>query len=391
MAESVCHYILLSLPSNASPESANVHDSFEWLTTRLLEGKSVVNKLSIPNFKIGTLDSLVAQSEELNKIDDQLAGSVTKVIEILSNLYDNNLPLVNASKKVDDKYVTDTIEHFQWKSNKFRADKPIKELIELISSEAFQLDSDVKNSFNNYNTAKSNLAAAERKQTGDLSVRSLHDIVKPSDFVLNSEHLQTVLVAVPKNLQKDFLTSYEQLTQMVVPRSANIIDSDDDYYLYNVTLFKKYVPDYNHALREHKFIPRDFIYSEELLNEQRKEHEVAAQTENRLKSELIRLARTAYSDIVSDWFHLKMIRVFVESVLRYGLPPDFQVSLIRLPSYKALEVGKKELIHEFGYLGGNAFDVDKKGKIQKDNSLNEYAALVDTEYEPFVIYHVDVK
>jgi V-type H+-transporting ATPase subunit C len=178
---------------------------------------------------------------------------------------------------------------------------------------------------------------------------------------------------------------------MVVPRSANIIDSDDEYYLYNVTLFKKFVPDYNHALREKKFIPRDFVYSEELLNEQRKEHEVAAQTENRLKSELIRLTRTAYSDIISNWFHLKAIRVFAESVLRYGLPPDFNVTIIKLPNHKSLEPAKKQLIHEFGYLGGNAFNLDKKGKVKKDTSLNEYASLVDTEYEPFVVYHVEVK
>lgn len=391
MSDSIANYLLLSLPSKAAPESSPTDDSSEWLEKSLLSGKTIINNFTIPNFKIGTLDQLVLQSEELQKIDDQLAGSVGKVIEVLASLYENNQPLINASKKVDDKSVTDYLEHFQWKTSKFRLDKSIKELISSISNEAFQLDADVRNAFTNYNTAKSNLNAAERKKTGDLSVRSLHDIVKPEDFVLGSDHLQTVLVAVPKNLKKDFLSSYESLVQMVVPRSAKEIESDNEYILYSTTLFKKYIPDYLQSLREKKFVPRDFVYSEEILNEMRKEHDVAAQTEHRLKNELVRLARAAYSDITSNWFHLKAIRIFVESVLRYGLPPDFNSTIIKLPTAKSAEKAKQELFHEFGYLGGSAFSVDKKGKVQKDSSLNEYASLVDTEYEPFVVYDIEIK
>lgn len=391
MSESIANYLLLSLPSKAAPESSPSSDVSEWLERSLLNGKTSLTKFSIPSFKIGTLDQLVLQSEELQKIDEQLAGSVGKVVEVLASLYDNDQQLINLSKKVDDKSVIDYLEHFQWKSNKFRVDKSIKELISALSNEAFQLDNDVRNAFTSYNTAKSNLSAAERKQTGDLSVRSLHDIVSPSDFVLGSDHLQTILVAVPKSLQKEFLNNYESLVPMVVPRSAKVVSEDNEYYLYNTTLFKKYIPDFLQALRERKFVPRDFVYSEDVLNEMRKEHEVAAQTEHRLKNELVRLARAAYSDITANWFHLKAIRIFVESVLRYGLPPDFQTTLIKLPSAKSNEKAKQELFHEFGYLGGNAFSVDKKGKVQKDSSLNEYASLVDTEYEPFVIYDIEIK
>lgn len=391
MSEPIANYLLLSLPARAAPESAPSLSVDEWLETTLIGGKAVINKIEIPSFKIGTLDSLVLQSEELQKIDEQLGNAVVKVLDVLANLYDNNQPLVNASKKVDDKWVSDYVEHFQWKSSKFRVDKPLKELISTISDEAFQLDTDVRNAYSNYTTAKSNLAAAERKQTGDLSVRSLHDIVSPSDFVLDSEHLQTVLVAVPKSFQHDFLNHYETLATMVVPRSAHLIQQDPEYYLYSVTLFKKFIAEFTQALREHKYVPRDFVYSEELLNEMRKEHEVAAQTENRLKGELIRLARAAYSDITANWFHVKSLRIFVESVLRYGLPPDFITTVIRVPNAKSSAQAKKELVQEFGYLGGNAFSVDKHGKVQQDSSLNEYSSLVDTEYEPFVVYDLEIK
>lgn len=49
-----------------------------------------------------------------------------------------------------------------------------------------------------YNALKGNLNSFERKQGGSLSVKSLHDIVRREHFVLDSEYLQTVLLAVPK-------------------------------------------------------------------------------------------------------------------------------------------------------------------------------------------------
>ena len=42
------------------------------------------------------------------------------------------------------------------------------------------------------------------EKNGDLSIKSLHEIVKPEQFVLDSEHLTTILIAVPNNLLDDF-------------------------------------------------------------------------------------------------------------------------------------------------------------------------------------------
>ena len=109
-----------------------------------------------------------------------------------------------------------------------------------------------------------------------------------------------------------------------------------------------------------------------------------------LRVQLVRLAKTAYVDIFINWFHIKALRVYVESVLRYGLPPHFNIKIIAVPP-KNLSKCKSELIDAFGFLGGNAFMKDKKGKINKqDTSLHQYASLVDTEYEPFVMYIINL-
>lgn len=50
----------------------------------------------------------------------------------------------------------------------------------------------------------------------------------------------------------------------------------------------------------------------------------------RLWGETLRLARTGWSEAVMVWVHVLVLRVFVETVLRYGLPLDFVCALIKV-------------------------------------------------------------
>lgn len=176
---------------------------------------------------------------------------------------------------------------------------------------------------------------------------------------------------------------------MVVPRSAIEISRDDEYILYSTTLFKKYVSAFALKAREQKWVPREFHYSEALIDDLKKEHSVATATERKQFNDIVRLSRTAYGDALKNWAHLKAIRMFVESVLRYGLPPNFVNTSIYFPvkSQKKIE---ETLVAKFGYLSGNAFGKDKKGKLQTDSDLHEYGALVDSDYTPFVYFELDI-
>lgn len=374
--DAVAEYLFLSLPQSA--------DAKEWLEQQLNSGKSPIYQVKFPDFQIGTLDSLIQESEELSKIDLLLALAISKVVDILSNVLET--PSTSLSNKVvNSKLVLDYVEKFQWNTSKYRLDNPVTQLVKLIADEALVLDSDVRSSYQSYQTAKLNFLAADRKKNGDLSIKSLHEIVRPEQFVLNSDHLTTVLIAVPKSLVDDFRKTYETLTQFVVPRSAELVATDSEYSLFGVTLFKKYQQEFNNAAREKKWHPRtDFTYLEEVLDNLRKEFDMTRAAETKTKNDLVRLARTAYSDIFSCWVHIKTLRVYVESVLRYGLPPKFDFFLIKFNASTLKDVSKvkKELITKFGYLGGN--------QHANNQNLHEYASLVDTEYDPFVIYELPI-
>jgi V-type H+-transporting ATPase subunit C len=44
------------------------------------------------------------------------------------------------------------------------------------------------------------------------------ELVKPENFVLNSEYLTTLLVVIPLANLNDWHAKYETLTEMIVPR-----------------------------------------------------------------------------------------------------------------------------------------------------------------------------
>ena len=117
---------------------------------------------------------------------------------------------------------------------------------------------------------------------------------------------------------------------MVVPRSATLAATDDEFSLYAVTTFKKYSQELLHKCREEKWVPRDFKYVEGGIEEERKEVDRVGADARRLWGETLRLARTGWSEAVMVWVHVLVLRVFVETVLRYGLPLDFVCALVRV-------------------------------------------------------------
>jgi hypothetical protein len=66
-------------------------------------------------------------------------------------------------------------------------------------------------------------------------------------------------------LFNDWNAGYEKLTDMIVPRSSQLITQDSDFGLFNVTLFKKVVEEFKLHAREKKFVVREFTYNEEEL------------------------------------------------------------------------------------------------------------------------------
>jgi hypothetical protein len=129
---------------------------------------------------------------------------------------------------------------------------------------------------------------------------------------------------------KDFYKSYEELSPMVVPRSASQLAKDDEFTLFAVTTFKKHSNEFIHKCREKRWTPREYRYKQGGKEEEAKEADQLTKDEKKLWGEALRLGRTGYSESAMIWIHVLALRVFVETVLRYGLPLDFVCGIVQV-------------------------------------------------------------
>ncbi|CZR70151.1 probable H+-ATPase V1 subunit c, vacuolar [Phialocephala subalpina] len=389
-------YILVSLPTSISP-SNDKEEALTALRSTVGADNGEVQPFKIPEFKIGTLDALVQQADDLAKLESSCEAVVAKVGDSLRSLLEGDEDKIAQQKTVNDKPADQYLRAFTWNKVKYRADKPLAELIDSLQKELVSIDNDVKSKFSQYNNVKTNLTTLQRKQTGNLSTKSLTPVVDPKLLIQDSEYLETHLVVVPNNAKKDFIRSYETISPMVVPRSSIEVTRDDEFTLFAVTTFKKHSAEFQHKCREQKWTPRDYKYVEGGKEEERKEIERVSKDERKIWGEALRLGRTGWSESVMIWIHVLTLRVFVETVLRYGLPLDFVCGLIKT-SPKLAKKAKTSLDSTYSYLGGNAFGRDKKGKVTKDDSAlsSEMAAAgvsghgEGSEYTAYVYYDFEI-
>ncbi|XP_014915605.1 V-type proton ATPase subunit C 1-A isoform X2 [Poecilia latipinna] len=245
-------------------------DKLMGATTRT-NNLSTNHKFSIPDLKVGTLDVLVGLSDELAKLDSFVESVVKKVAQYMADVLEDSRDKVQENLLANGVDLVTYITRFQWDMAKYPIKQSLKNISEIISKQVTQIDNDLKARASAYNNLKGNLQNLERKNAGSLLTRSLADIVKKEDFVLDSEYLITMLVVVPKTNYPDWQKTYETLAEMVVPRSSNLLFEDSDSGLFSVTLFRKAIDDFKHKARENKFTVRDFQYNEEEMKADKEE------------------------------------------------------------------------------------------------------------------------
>ncbi|KAK3708930.1 Vacuolar ATP synthase subunit C [Vermiconidia calcicola] len=388
-------FFLVSLPTSISP-SGNRDEALTALRSAVNPDQGTTYPFPIPSFKIGTLDALVQQADELTKLEQGCRGVVDKIADSLRSILAGDEEKLQEQKVVNDRPVDSYLRSFQWNKVKYRADKPIAELIDTLQKELSAVDNDVKQKFNQYNTTKTNLASMQRSHTGNLSQKSLATIINPESLLKpdQSEYLHQQLIAVPTSLGKDFLKSYEQIAPMVVPRSAQLLAKDDEFLLYSVMVFKKHHAEFVHKCREHRWTPREMKFTDGGREAEEQELKRLEKEERQVWGEALRLGRTGYSDAVMGWVHVLTLRVFVETVLRYGLPLSFVCGIIKTDPKRGKKA-KASLDTRFSDMGGNAMARDKKGRPVKDDSSMQQemagAGLgMDGDYQPYVFYDFEI-
>lgn len=339
-------FLILSLPYAQQCNDRLPSAQFEFLVKQVGPLGQAFRHFVIPSLKVGTLDSLMEASDELAKLDTQMEGTVGKLIGLMEETSGRPRSVVTTFRINQSQEMSPAgyIKNFLWSSAQFDPRGSIQSLVEKFSQINNSADERVRVMLTDYNDTRNKVTAANRKGEGNLSIRPIRELVA----VYNSQHqcfvdtdmLVTAFIAVPTASQKEWLVSYWKINEYVCPQSNRVIAEDKEYVLNSVVLFRKVVDDFKNTCRKKRYIVREVDSGDDLSLTDLKELQEKAEKE---KKALYKLLWQQYCVCYVAWIHLKAVRVFVESLLKYGLPPRFVSIVLQVPASKEAEIRKRIL------------------------------------------------
>ncbi|XP_060789149.1 V-type proton ATPase subunit C 1-B [Neoarius graeffei] len=365
-------------------------------------------RFHIPELKVGTLDVLLSVSDDLSRLDSYAEGVMRKTAQCMTELMEQSSDkvmenvLANGEQKAHRKVpqsplkmyfqalrgidisvdLTTYMTKFQWDRAKYPIALPLKPLTDLIFKQVAQVETELKSRNAAYSDVKLSLQALEQQREGCLHTRSLTGIVKKEDLVLNSEYLTTLLVVVPRMCIRQWENTYESMSEFVVPRSSRKLLEEEDAGIFTVTLFKNAVKEFKANAKKHKFTVRDFNLEE--AEWQQKEMSRLSIDKKEQYGIFVRWLKVNFNEIFVAWIHIKALRVFVESVLRYGLPVSFQALLLQ-PQKKQVKRLRDELNSVFTHLDPMAV----AGKQDVGHDIAE-VNIGQQEYYSYIYYPISI-
>jgi V-type H+-transporting ATPase subunit C len=341
-------------------------------------------KFEVPSLTVGTLDTLMNMSDDMGKTDqivEQIVRKIEKTSHELSGTRSVDLTVGGVPPQ---RY----IQQFAWDSAKYPNRRPLKELVSLIASGASAVEEELKQLSQSYGEKVQALQDVKRRKGGNLLSTDLNDVLTDEIMrkikIVNTDYLKTVFVAVPKALQEGFESGYEKLgsdlvgyggpdwtrdpTKLgepvsfgpnvdrhkvrgspVVPGSKQKVFADEDSILYTITILRSqyesgyyengefqqgvkvdFEEEFAKTLRDKRFLVRDFEWDPTQASKSAMALEQLQVEVDGMKSALLRWCKNHFGDAFVAWMHIKVIRIFVESVLRYGLPVDFTAVLYKV-------------------------------------------------------------
>ncbi|KAF7201054.1 V-type proton ATPase subunit C 1-B-like [Nothobranchius furzeri] len=352
-------------------------------------------RFTIPDLKVGILDSLLSVSDRLSKLDMLTESVLKKTCQCLKEVMEpprdkaQESILVNGDLSVSQRVapaplkayfsslrenLMNYVTKFQWDKSKYPTALPLSTLADIINKEVSLVETELRSRSAAYGGVKASLQSLDN-QNGNLQTRSLNGIVSKDDLVV-SEYLTTLLVVVSRGSYLQWERSYESFSVFVVPRSSRKLTEDREGAIFAVTLFKRAVCDFKAKALQSKFVVREYSFDVE----EKKQLEIVKLSVQKKEQHgiLVRWLKVNLTQLFMAWIHLKALRVFVESVLRYGLPVNYQAFLLETDRKRSKKL-KEELNSLFVHLDPTASTKDVSYDIP---------GLCQQDYSSYICFHI---
>ncbi|KAJ1610130.1 putative vacuolar ATP synthase subunit C [Cryptosporidium canis] len=382
-------------------------------TARSISSSVSVLDFDVPfSLKFGAFDDLVRLVDDLAKHDTGVEV-VLRRVERLGLELDPTMELRIIWQR-SSYTVQQYLKNFSWDHAKFPKERSMKENLSALLQSVSKLDLDLRTKSAQFNEVKtsvqnslgkagaagvSNSAGSVENGSagsnggvtvvpGTLNTKDLTDVITPdcieSGDIVDTEHILTVFVVVPKGGRESFLSSYESFDKYVVPKSAKFIPritDKDGSEIARVLLFKSSVDNFKTNCKNNKFVVRDdFKYSKEKFDHLMSSRQKLLQEKDKQEKYLKRMCFAGFSDIFISWMHVKAMRCFVEAVLRYGVPPQFASFMISLEpnqsKMKKVQNSVEKVFTEMGRVGATF-------KSSEKDVDDEYTSYVFLQFSPY--------
>jgi V-type H+-transporting ATPase subunit C len=139
----------------------------------------------------------------------------------------------------------------------------------------------------------------------------------------------------------------------VVPGSSKQIYQDNENTLFAFTVLSACTNDLISRAREFRFTVRQYVPPANPEDAGKKLLERLEAEQREKRADLLAFCKEWFKETFSAWIHLKSLRMFVQSVLRFGVPPNF-VAILMLPRSSGDNPHlRKHLDHFYADLGSN--------------------------------------
>jgi len=330
--------------------------------------------------RVGKFDSLITLSDEMRKLDLHCEATARKI----ANQY---LELTEESKDIPKEFdvkgasPVSFLTKFQWEKARFSTKKSLPELTRIVEVGMAKIDAELRSKATEYNTLSGKLRQINQSTQGNLLSRDITKEIENSKMVqFESKFLTAIYVVVPSSSVSEWNKTYTDLAEgFVVPNSSELLCEEHDFSLFKVVMFKHVVDDFKIKSKEKRFIVRKY----EPSNTTSAVELGKLQTKyDKQRQGLVRWCQTNFGEAYFLWVHLKAIQCYVESILRYGLPADFDVILMQ-PKKEKITTLEKNLHTKYAHL-------EKMFGEDDEDEEGGHAPAQQEKYYPYVFLEVPI-
>jgi len=347
-------------------------------------------------------------SDELSKLDHVIEHTSRKLGNQVWSFLDTKPGKGEVFLTIQSASILEYVQNFEWDIAKYPVRLSVKDLADRFQQRVTGIEEEFRSRLTEYSNIAHSVAQYERSLSANLNVRDLTDVINIDD-IIESDFLTTLFVVINKNQEKEWEAIYDtfdnapeedaknpkpvqveqsasserraNIIKFVVPGSSKKIYQEGDQSVYSVTMLKLFKADFVRKVQKYKFTVRDVkidlqnpVSGKE--NHQRMKSELSDQ-----QGKLLMWCKTNFAEVFTIWTHLKALRVHVESILRFGLPPRNVAAIVELKKGANEKKIRTALESEFS---------DLQSEYIKDSKFDDMAFMGNEKFYPYVYLEMNL-